>query len=163
MFCWEALKSSFFLKTLSAVKSYHSSNEVSEKHELLWMLLFPFHSHNRLIVAVSYNLWISADHRCWLVSWGVFLIKRQMSGEGRFTLWHYKSWHHFKILCLLCCLVRLREILGCKEQHISPKLLTVTGEPPSGVCATFPVPVLRGWILWGQEGCEGWFGLGKGI
>lgn len=38
----------------------------------------------RLMIAVSHNLWICADHRCWVVGWGAFLIKRQMS-RGRDT------------------------------------------------------------------------------
>lgn len=50
-----------------------------------------FRSHRRLMIAVSYNLWISADHRCWLVGWEAFLIKKQMSGGAKVTLWHHKG------------------------------------------------------------------------
>lgn len=82
----------------------------------------------RLMIAVSYNLWSFADHRCWLVGWGAFLIKRLMSGEGILTLWHYKRWHHFKILCLLCCPMRPRGgKKQCKEEYTPPELLSMTG------------------------------------
>lgn len=153
MFCWEALKPGFLFKTLSTVKSYRSSNEVSEKARkqsaTLNAFLFLFHSRNRLIVAVSYNLWISADHRCRLVSWGVFLIKRQMSGGGRFALWHYKSWHHFKILCLLCCPQRSREIVGAKSNTFLPSSSQrrASLSLPSSAKLFRPTPVLRRRIL----------------
>lgn len=60
-------------------------------------------SHQRLMVAVSYNLWSSADHRCWSVGWGAFLIKRQMSGEEMPRSGITKDGHCFRKLHLPHC------------------------------------------------------------
>lgn len=140
----------FFLKPYLQWNPITLQMKCQKKHERLWILfLFLFHSRNRLIVAVSYNLWISADHRCRLVSWGVFLIKRQMSGGGRFALWHYKGWHHFKILCLLCCPQRSREILGAKSNTFLPNSSQrqASLSLPSSAKLFRPTPVLRRRIL----------------
>lgn len=130
----------------------------SRSYITLWIL---FRSHSRLMIAVSYNLWISADHRCWLVGWGAFLIKRQMSGGGILTVWHYKSWHRFKILCLLCCPTRPGGKNQCKVQFTPPKLLSVTGGDYHHLPHNFlflhlcSIDGFRG-----QEGGKGWIGAG---
>lgn len=46
-------------------------------------------SHQRLMMAVSYNLWSSADHRCWSVGWGAFLIDTNVGGRDA-TVWYRK-------------------------------------------------------------------------
>lgn len=134
------ISTAFFLKPYLQWNPITLQMKCQKKHKRLWILfLFLFHSRNRLIVAVSYNLWISADHRCRLVSWGVFLIKRQMSGGGRFALWHYKKLAPFQDIMFAMLSPTLERNTGCKEQHISPKLLTETGEPIVAiVCKTFP-------------------------
>ena len=111
MFCRRALKS--FLS--SNLQWYLITLQMSSQRYTSYVTVNSFvsaRSHSRLMIAVSYNLWSSADHRCWHVGWGVFLIKRQMSGGGIFTVWHDKSWHHFKGLSLLCCPKCLRDIIG---------------------------------------------------
>lgn len=131
------------------MKSYPSLDEVSDQQKLHHSLnYFPLRSHSRLMIAASYNLWISADHRCWLVGWGAFLIKRQMSGGGILTLWHYKSWHLFKILCLLCHPMRLREKIVAKSNTPLPNssLWRVGQSSPSSQLFV-PISVLQSWIL----------------
>lgn len=120
--------------------------QTSRSYITLW-ILFSVRSHSRLMIAVSYNLWISADHRCWLVGWGAFLIKRQMSGGGILTLWHYKSWHRFKILGLLCCPMRLREKIGAKSNTPLPNSSQwrVGLSSPSSQLFV-PTSVLQSWI-----------------
>lgn len=97
--------------------------QTSRSYITLWIL---FSSHSTLTISVSYNLWISADHRCWLVGWGAFLIKRQMSGGGILTVWHYKSWHRFKMLCFAMLSHAPERKNQCKVQFTPPKLLTLT-------------------------------------
>lgn len=151
--------------------SDRSSKAVRPQQKLHHSLnLFLFASHGRLMIAVSYNLWISADHRCWLVGWGAFLIKRQMSGGGILTLWHYKSWRHFKILYLLCCPLRLTENFKKwrkkkkklrKEQHTPPKLLSAMGGIITFLTTLYSYICATKLDFWGQEGGKGWFGSAK--
>lgn len=147
--------------------SDRSSKEIRPQQKLHHSLnLFLFASHGRLMIAVSYNLWISADHRCWLVGWGAFLIKRQMSGGGILALWHYKSWHCFKILCLLCCPSRLTETKKKKkkqrkEQQTPPKLLSATGGIITFLTTFCSYICAAKLDFRGQEGGKGWLGSAK--
>lgn len=125
MLYWEALKKQHNLLFLNLIYNYIQSllKLGVRRAELHHSLNFLFRSYSCLMIAVSYNLWISTDHRCWFVGWGVFLMKRQMSVGGILTLWHYESWHHFKRLCLLCCPHVSERNNRCKEQHTSPQIL----------------------------------------
>lgn len=137
MFCREALKNSltFFLKPF--LRWSPITPQTRQKLHYCFSA-FLFNSHSRLMIAVSYNLWISADHRCWLVGCWAFLIKRQMSGGAWgthiFTLWHYKSWHRFKIFCLLCFPFAW-EIIGAKSN--TSGVFAMTGGSTITFLATF--------------------------
>lgn len=76
--------------------------QTSRSYITLWNFIFCFvHTADwwLLLAIISESLLITDVG---LLAEGHFLIKRQMSGGGILALWHYKSWHRFKILCLLC-------------------------------------------------------------
>lgn len=130
--------------------------KVSQQHEWRNPLNSPLLCLRvRLKIAGSYNLWSSADHRCWLVGWGAFLIKRQMSGDGMLTFWHYKDWHYFNALCLLCRPMYPREGMNTAALLTAP-CWQVGLSPPSSQLFCSYICAAK------MEVNSGCFGSGKG-
>lgn len=76
------------------------------------------------MMAASYNLCSSADHRCWSVGWGAFLIKRQMSVGKRC---HSLAWQKAGMgseICIYRAVPWKRE--GSRGQSSAYKLLSMT-------------------------------------
>lgn len=89
-FCLSLLHESLYQQHKNSITLYSIIHKTVSQHQKLHHSLnyFLLCSHKRLMIAVSYNLWSCADHRCWLVGWRAVLIKWQMSGEGIPTRWH---------------------------------------------------------------------------
>lgn len=83
----------FILKPYLVISLFRWGVRPAEVTSLFEFFLVPTAHWRLLLATISQSLLITD------VGWGAFLIKRQMSGGGILTVWHYKSWHCFKILC----------------------------------------------------------------